>query len=121
MDARPGQNAKYCKSQYRRDPAAYVARARRWEKDNPEEAKRLNRQVQQTRRARKLNQFIEDVDPQTVYEMHGGMCGICKEFIDGDFHVDHVMPLSKGGIHGYVNVQPAHPICNLRKGAKVGV
>src|SRR5271166_2713229 len=71
----------------------------------------------QTRRARKLGQFIEDVDPRVVYEMHGGMCGICKRFIDGEFHVDHVIPLSKGGMHGYVNVQPAHPICNLEKGA----
>jgi 5-methylcytosine-specific restriction endonuclease McrA len=71
------------------------------------------------RRALKLNQFIEDVDPVIVYEMHGGRCGICGEFIEGDFHVDHVIPLSKGGMHGYVNVQPAHPKCNLSKGAKV--
>jgi 5-methylcytosine-specific restriction endonuclease McrA len=49
--------------------------------------------------------------------MHGGMCGICKQFIEGKFHVDHVIPLSKGGMHGYVNVQPAHPVCNQRKGA----
>lgn len=35
-----------------------------------------------------------------------------------DFHVDHVVPLSKGGMHGYTNVQPAHPRCNMRKGAK---
>jgi len=69
-----------------------------------------------TRRARKLNQFVEDVDPQTCYAMHGGMCGICKEFIEGDFHVDHIKPLSKGGLHGYFNCQPAHPVCNLRKG-----
>lgn len=68
-----------------------------------------------TRKARKLNQFIEPVDRRIVYEMHGGMCGICKEFIEGDFHVDHVIPLSKGGMHGYVNVQPAHPLCNWKK------
>lgn len=73
-----------------------------------------------SRRARKLNQFIENVVPFIVYQMHGGMCGICKKFIDGNFHVDHVIPLSKGGMHGYVNVQPAHPECNLRKGANCG-
>ena len=71
------------------------------------------------RRARELGQFIEDVDPQIVYEMHGGRCGICGEFIEGDFHVDHVIPLAKGGMHGYINVQPAHPKCNLSKGAKI--
>jgi 5-methylcytosine-specific restriction endonuclease McrA len=46
-----------------------------------------------------------------------GRCGICGEFIEGDFHVDHVLPLSQGGLHGYINVQPAHPICNFIKGA----
>jgi 5-methylcytosine-specific restriction endonuclease McrA len=51
--------------------------------------------------------------------MHGGRCGICCEFIEGDFHVDHVIPLARGGQHGYVNVQPAHPRCNLVKGAHV--
>ena len=72
------------------------------------------------RRARKLGQFIENVDPQIVYQMHGGMCGICKEFVSQDaFEVDHVIPISKGGMHGYVNVQPAHPSCNQSKGAKI--
>ena len=49
--------------------------------------------------------------------MHGGMCGICEEFIQGKFHVDHVIPLSKGGLHCYANVQPAHPNCNRKKWA----
>lgn len=100
---------------------------RRWRERNPDyhphwkssnrESVRLNkRKTEQTRRARKLGQFIEDVDPVVFYKMHGGMCGICKQFIEGDFHVDHVVPLARGGLHGYVNVQPAHPLCNLRKG-----
>lgn len=71
------------------------------------------------RRARKLALFVEDVDPQVVYAMHGGRCGICGEFISGEFHVDHVVPLAKGGLHGYINVQPAHPLCNLSKGNRV--
>ncbi|HXJ92616.1 MAG TPA: HNH endonuclease signature motif containing protein [Terriglobia bacterium] len=68
-----------------------------------------------SRRARKLGQFIEDVDRTTVYTMHGGRCGICGEFIDGPFDVDHVKPLSRGGMHGYINVQPSHPSCNRKK------
>jgi 5-methylcytosine-specific restriction endonuclease McrA len=71
------------------------------------------------RRARKLEAFVEHVDPSTVFEMHGGMCGVCNEFIAGDFHVDHIVPLSRGGAHAYINVQPAHPMCNLKKGARV--
>lgn len=63
-------------------------------------------------------QFIEPVDRDVVYKMHGGRCGICHEFVGGEFQVDHVVPLSRGGQHGYVNVQPAHPICNQRKYTK---
>lgn len=93
--------------------------ARRWAEEHPQRRRELSRIKELTRRARKLNQFIENVDPEIVYDMHGGMCGICEEFIQDDFHVDHRIPLSKGGLHGYINCQPAHPICNLRKGANV--
>jgi 5-methylcytosine-specific restriction endonuclease McrA len=78
------------------------------------------RKTSAAHRARKLDQFIEDVDPDVVYQMYGGMCGICKDFVaEDDFHVDHVIPLAKGGMHGYINVQPAHPLCNFQKGAFV--
>lgn len=61
-------------------------------------------------------QFVERVDRDAVYVMHGGCCGICREFVAADeFEVDHRVPLSRGGAHGYVNVQPAHPDCNRRK------
>src|SRR5256885_109735 len=36
---------------------------------------RINRAI---RRAREREAFVERVDPAVVYEMHGGMCGICK-------------------------------------------
>lgn len=94
---------------------AYMAH---YYQENKSRLRPYNRKVQLNRRALKLKQFIEDIDPQIVYTMHGGMCGICKQFIEGEFHVDHVTSLSKGGMHGYINVQPAHPKCNLSKGAR---
>ena len=48
--------------------------------------------------------------------MHGGRCGICGEFVGvTDFEIDHVVPLARGGLHGYVNTQPSHPTCNRKK------
>ena len=105
---------------YLSDPQYYKDQSAKWREENLERARVNGRKAEGTRRARKLSQFVEEVDPLTVYKMHGGMCGICKGFVSqDDFHVDHKVPLSKGGSHGYVNVQPSHPFCNLSKGAKV--
>lgn len=100
----------------RENPDSRAAYTRQWEVENQDKNRQKKRRNQASRHARKLDQFIENVDPAIVYEMHGGRCGICKQFIEGDFHVDHVIPLSKGGMHGYINVQPAHPVCNISKG-----
>jgi 5-methylcytosine-specific restriction endonuclease McrA len=97
-------------------------RLRAKERARAKTAHRANqkRRDAQMRRARKLDQFVEAVDPKIVYQMHGGCCGICRQFVtEEDFHVDHIMPLSHGGLHAYINCQPAHSHCNLSKGAKV--
>jgi 5-methylcytosine-specific restriction endonuclease McrA len=99
--------------------SAASAASRRWQKRNPEKARAININANKDRKARKLKQFVENVNRNVVYQMHGGMCGICKEFIAGKFHVDHVIPLAKGGLHCYANVQPAHPKCNMSKKDKI--
>lgn len=33
-------------------------------------------------------------------------------------HIDHVIPIAKGGADMLVNVRPAHAMCNVRKNAK---
>lgn len=54
-----------------------------------------------------------------VLERDRGVCGICGLGVDpSDWHLDHVVPLSRGGTHTYSNVQTTHPHCNLAKGAK---
>lgn len=55
-------------------------------------------------------------------ELADGVCGICGGDVDpGRFHLDHIVPLSKGGAHTYENTQPAHPACNLRKRDRLDV
>lgn len=58
----------------------------------------------------------EPIYRSVVWERDGGVCGIC--FTEADprqWHLDHIVPLSKGGQHTYANVQVAHPSCNLSK------
>lgn len=98
-----------------------IERVRLWALAHPERVRALGRRVQLRRRARKAKAFVDDVDPRVVYLNAEGICGICREPIDPTkkWHVDHIVPLSKGGAHSYANTQPAHAACNHRKGAKV--
>lgn len=111
--------------------AIYTARQRKWRKANPERVKRniaawnaANPErlatYPQTRRARKLDGFIEEVRSLVVLERDDGVCGICGGDVDPfNFHVDHIIPLSLGGEHSYANVQTAHPLCNQTKGNRM--
>lgn len=96
----------------------FKAKARAWEQNNRERYRELTRKSASNRLARKKNQFVESIDPQVVFERDEGICGICDKPIIGKFHIDHITPISKGGLHAYDNVQTAHPTCNMRKGSK---
>lgn len=79
------------------------------------------RKNENRRRARKLGAaHVEHVDRRVVLESHDEICGICGDAVDPlDYHVDHIVPLTRGGDHTYDNSQPAHPSCNLRKHNKL--
>lgn len=100
---------------YRLENPELVALAmRRWQVANPERV----REIEASRRARKLDAWVEDVDRQAVYERDGGKCHICGGVVSrDDFNLDHLIPLSRGGEHSYQNVALAHPRCNFSRGA----
>jgi len=69
---------------------------------------------------------------EDVVKLYGTDCHICNEPIDftaprqcgklgweRGYHVDHVIPLSKGGADSIENVRPAHGQCNIIKWAKM--
>ena len=47
-----------------------------------------------------------------------GKCIGCKHDIRHSFHIDHIQPLSRGGLHAFVNIQLLCPQCNMSKHAK---
>lgn len=47
----------------------------------------------------------------------GKICYLCGlEMKDGDVTIDHVIPLSKGGLDAMINYKLTHELCNLEKG-----
>lgn len=57
-------------------------------------------------------------DIEAQYARQGGTCFYCGAAVGGKFHVDHVVPISRGGSDGPENLVIACPLCNRRKGAK---
>lgn len=78
-------------------------------------------------RARRLGVFVEDVKLSVLFARDAGRCGICGEQADMATRwpdpltatIDHVIPMSRGGLHEYANVQLAHAVCNSRKNDRV--
>lgn len=72
------------------------------------------------RLARRRAKWIPDWLRRLVLERDGNVCGICGEPIAPGqaVHIDHVVALAKGGRTVAENLQPAHAVCNIRKGAR---
>ena len=83
------------------------------------------------RKAWKLENGHEPYLEEQVFELYGTDCHICNKPIDleasrkvgvGEWrlglHIDHLIPLAKGGSDSLENVRPSHANCNLIKNAK---
>lgn len=73
------------------------------------------------RRARELaaGGTFGKADVQAKLAQQKGLCYWCRTPLGSNYHVDHVMPLSKGGSNGPENIVCACSTCNLSKGAKM--
>lgn len=71
-----------------------------------------------------------DINLKKLSKKNNNVCQICGKAVDwsdfkivegkticGDYYpsIDHIVPISKGGLHKWDNVQLAHRICNTKK------
>ncbi len=111
-----------------------IAGTVRWREANPEkaEAARLRsipsvRAGTQRWRAQKRKTTIEVFTHDEIFTRDKWVCQLCKRpvlaelrFPDPDSpSLDHRIPLSRQGTHTRDNVQLAHLLCNVSKGAKL--
>lgn len=111
-----GRNRKYCSSEC---------------------AKKIFNSTHKDKRIRKMRAVVIDkgITLEKLYQRDSGRCWICGEqcdykdyettkegyFIVGGAYpsIDHVKPLSKGGLHSWENIKLAHHYCNTIKNDKV--
>ena len=55
---------------------------------------------------------------QNLFQKQSGKCVGCGIDLIDNFHLDHIMPISRGGLNVDSNVQLLCPPCNLSKGSK---
>lgn len=78
-----------------------------------------------TRRAKKRDAFVDRLHWRMLYDEDGPACHICGYDVDlldtlgpSGPSLDHIQPLSRGGLHERTNAALAHRYCNSVKGSR---
>lgn len=90
--------------------------ATRWAAENPEKARSYKRNRRAWKRGNGGSHTAEDI--LDILKNQRGKCIYCPTRLRDKYHVDHVVPLSKGGRNDRQNLQLLCEPCNLSKGSK---
>lgn len=97
-------------------------------------AEQKRHEIKREKRMKNNGRMDKDISLKKLYKRDKGICYICGELCDyNDYNIsengafiarkfypsiDHVQPLSKGGLHTWDNIKLAHMICNSKKNAR---
>jgi 5-methylcytosine-specific restriction endonuclease McrA len=119
------------------------AQTRRWRQQNPEKAREIQRKYREShpeiyreaskkyvqanpevkraaeakRKAKKRNNSRFRISTKELKDLYAGPCSYCGAL--GEMTLDHVVPISRGGVHGIGNLVAACGPCNFSKGQKL--
>ncbi len=85
-----------------------------------DKARLQSRFYRMSRRARLRNARTQGyIMKEKIHNWDSRLCGICDEYINDEYQIDHIIPLIQGGPHCTDNLQLAHPLCNRIKGGAI--
>ncbi|MGG7534650.1 HNH endonuclease [Rhizobium sp. 12,4] len=94
----------------------FIAKERQYKRDHPEQVA-----AQNSRRRARVNQAEGSHTPADILRIflsQGRKCGECGARVNkSTWHIDHIIPLSKGGSNWPTNIQILCRPCNLEKHA----
>jgi len=99
------------RERYASDREKYQSRNKTWKKANPDKLKAQDFR----RRARMSGGTLTAAEIKAIVAQDCFWCGTdCAD----DFHLDHIVPISKGGRNSRCNIAVSCPTCNTKKNAK---
>lgn len=108
---------------WRENPELKTEHDRQWSQANwwlqyqiNPELRIRTREKSKRRKARIREQTAHQIKPAqliTRFNLFNNRCAYCEAL--GDLHIEHVVPISKGGTHALGNIVPACSTCNFSK------
>jgi len=130
---------------YKKNKEKATAASEKWTAENKEKVLEIKRAWQERNReatrAKNAKWASENLDKYRVYchnrrhkektsgvlsvgikdlllKKQNGRCACCGLALNGDYHLDHIVPLALGGENNDRNIQLLHSKCNLQKSSK---
>lgn len=122
----------YFKENYKKTSSRKKDTAKDWYKRNSDKA-RSNVELWQSNNKEKVRAYKAANKMKRKGVVSGGvtscdisewlltqdkLCSYCGIRCDNNYHIDHVIPISRGGKHVISNLAISCPTCNMRKSAK---
>lgn len=117
------------KARYWRERDSAITKAHEWAQANPDKTKRAKRNwelrnfervraIQAERRAKQPIGSYTHADIRRLFAIQKGLCVGCGASITKKYHIDHVIPIARGGTNWPDNLQLLCPHCNQSKSAR---
>jgi len=116
LEVRRSQNRKFSGAYYRNHAAERIAYSKQWRKMNPQKHKAAEHRRRAYKQNTPVDQRAFDEQAQLKHQKH--RCYYCGGLLV-KYHIDHIIPLSRGGGDNPENKVLACPQCNQSKGSKL--
>lgn len=103
-----------CREYYQKNKIRISKRNAEWAKNNKDKVCAIKKNYKHRRRSKELI-GVSSKELADFIDNENKVCFYCDTGCQDSFHIDHIIPLSKGGCHELYNMCISCPECNIRK------